>query len=236
MTERKPPVFVLLDLDDTILDFHQAEANAVSKTLAQLGIEPKESTVRRYSQINAGRWELLEQGLITREEVLTSRFEMLFGELGVEGSGTQAQKIYEGLLGQGHWFRPGAEELLEELYGKYPLYIVSNGNLSVQNGRIASAGIAGYFEEIFISQKIGFDQPRKEFFDACFARIPGFDRQRSIIVGDSLTSDIQGGINAGIKTCWYNPLGKAARDDIRPDSCITALHELPGLLSGIFRS
>ena len=129
MTEKKPPVFVLLDLDDTILDFHQAEANAVSKTLAQLGIEPKESTVRRYSQINAGRWELLEQGLITREEVLTSRFEMLFGELGVEGSGTQAQKIYEGLLGQGHWFMPGAEELLEELYGKYPLYIVSNGNM-----------------------------------------------------------------------------------------------------------
>ena len=120
MTERKPPVFVLLDLDDTILDFHQAEANAVSKTLAQLGIEPKESTIRRYSQINAGRWELLEQGLITREEVLTSRFEMLFGELGVEGSGTQTQIIYEGLLGQGHWFMPGAEELLEELYGKIP--------------------------------------------------------------------------------------------------------------------
>ena len=115
-------------------------------------------------------------------------------------------------------------------------YIVSNGNLSVQNGRIASAGIAGYFEEIFISQKIGFDKPRKEFFDACFARIPGFDRQRSIIVGDSLTSDIRGGINAGIKTCWYNPRGKAARADIRPDYCITALHELPGLLSRIFRS
>ena len=88
MTEKKQPVFVLLDLDDTILDFHKAEANAVSKTLLQLGIEPRESTVQRYSQINAGRWELLEQGLITREEVLTSRFEMLFAELGVERSGT----------------------------------------------------------------------------------------------------------------------------------------------------
>lgn len=236
MTEKKPPVFVLLDLDDTILDFHQAEANAVAKTLAQLGIEPKESTVRRYSEINAGRWELLEQGLITREEVLTSRFEMLFGELGVEGSGTQAQKIYEGLLSQGHWFMPGAEKLLGELYGKYPLYIVSNGNLSVQDGRIASAGIARYFEEIFISQRIGFDKPRKEFFDACFAKIPGFDRERAIIVGDSLTSDIRGGLNAGIKTCWYNPRGKAPRADVRPDYCITALDELPGLLEKLFGS
>lgn len=236
MTEKKPPVFVLLDLDDTILDFHQAEANAVSKTLKQLGIEPKESTVCRYSQINAGRWELLEQGRITREEVLTSRFEMLFGELGVEGSGVEAQKIYEGLLGQGHWFMPGAEELLEALYGKYALYIVSNGNISVQDSRIESSGIARYFEEIFISQRIGFDKPRKEFFDACFAKIPGFDRQRAIIVGDSLTSDIRGGVNAGIKTCWYNPRGKAAREDIRPDYCITALNELPELLIGIFNS
>ena len=236
MTEKKPPVFVLLDLDDTILDFHQAEANAVSKTLAQLGIKPEESIIRRYSQINAGRWELLERGLISREEVLTSRFEMLFGELGVEGSGTQAQKIYEELLGKGHWFMPGAEKLLEELYGKYPLYIVSNGNISVQDGRIASAGIARYFEEIFISQRIGFDKPRKEFFDACFAKIPGFDRERAIIVGDSLTSDIQGGINAGIKTCWYNPRGKAAREDIRPDYCITALNELPRLLEKLFGS
>ena len=129
---------------------------------------------------------------------------------------------------------PGAEELLEALYGKYPLYIVSNGNLSVQEGRIASSGIAKYFGEIFISQQIGFDKPRKEFFDACFARIPGFDRERSIIVGDSLTSDIRGGINAGIKTCWYNPRGKAAREDIRPDYSIAELNELPGLLSEIF--
>lgn len=236
MGEINQPVFVLLDLDDTILDFHQAEANAVSKTLAQLGIEPEESIIRRYSQINAGRWELLERGLITREEVLTSRFEMLFSELGVEHSGVEAQKIYEGLLGRGHWFMPGAEALLKELYGKYRLFVVSNGNLSVQDSRIASAGIAGYFEEIFISQRVGYDKPRKEFFDACFARIPGFDRERAIIVGDSLTSDIQGGINAGIKTCWYDPRGKTPREDIRPDYRITALDQLPALLEKQFDS
>ena len=236
MTKEQRPVFVLLDLDDTILDFHRAEAAALARTLEQMGVAPEESIIRRYSQINARCWELLELGLISREKVLIGRFEMLFSELELERSGIEAQKIYEELLGKGHWFMPGAEELLEALYGKYPLYIVSNGNLSVQEGRIASSGIAKYFGEIFISQQIGFDKPRKEFFDACFARIPGFDRERSIIVGDSLTSDIRGGINAGIKTCWYNPRGKAARADIRPDYCITALHELPGLLSRIFRS
>lgn len=234
MTERKQPVFVLLDLDDTILDFHKAEANAVSKTLLQLGIEPRESTVQRYSQINAGRWELLEQGLITREEVLTSRFEMLFSELELERSGIEAQKIYEELLGKGHWFMPGAEKLLETLYGRYELYIVSNGNLSVQDSRIASAGIGRYFNEIFISERIGFDKPRKEFFDACFARIPDFDPKRAVIVGDSLTSDIRGGINAGIKTCWFNPNGEQAREDIVPDYHISALEELPKLLKKIF--
>ncbi len=234
MTKEKHHVFVLLDLDDTILDFHKAEAAALAKTLEHLGIESEESTIRRYSQINAERWELLEQGVITREEVKISRFNMLFEELGVERSGYEAQHIYEKLLGIGHYFMPGAEELLKELYGKYDLYIVSNGNLSVQDSRIASAGIAKYFKEIFVSQKIGYDKPQKEFFDVCFARIPGFEKERAIIVGDSLTSDIRGGINAGIKTCWYNPNRKPEREDIVPDYRISALQELPKLLEEIF--
>lgn len=234
MTKEKRPVFVFLDLDDTILDFHKAEAAALARTLEQMGVEPKESTVRRYSQINARCWELLELGLMTRDQVKISRFEKLFKELGVERSGFDAQHIYEKLLGTGHYFMPGAEELLETLYGRYELYIVSNGNLSVQDSRIASAGISKYFNEIFISEKIGFDKPRKEFFDACFAQIPGFDPQRAIIVGDSLTSDIRGGINAGIKTCWFNPHGKPEREDIVPDYRISALEELPVLLEKIF--
>ena len=159
---------------------------------------------------------------------------MLFSELELERSGIEAQKIYEELLGKGHWFMPGAEKLLETLYGRYELYIVSNGNLSVQDSRIASAGIGRYFNEIFISERIGFDKPRKEFFDACFAQIPDFDPKRAVIVGDSLTSDIRGGINAGIKTCWFNPNGEQAREDIVPDYHISALEELPKLLKKIF--
>lgn len=224
---------IFLDVDDTILDFRKAEAAAIRRTLEGLGIDPAPETTALYSRINARQWELLEEGRLTRAQVLTRRFDLFFGELGVERSSFEAQKTYEHLLSQGHWFMPGAEALLETLFGCYDLYIVSNGTGTVQDGRIASACISRYFRDIFISERIGFDKPRREFFDACFERIPDFDRSRAIIVGDSLTSDICGGINAGIMTCWYNPRGKQRREDIVPDLEISDLMQLPPLLESI---
>ena len=225
---------VLLDLDDTLLDFHKAEAIALTKTLVGMGIEPKESTIKRYSQINARQWELLEEGKATREQVLTNRFEILFEELGIERSGYEARLSYEGHLAVGHYFMDGAQELLETLKGRYVLYIVSNGTAVVQDGRIKSAGISPYFKEIFISELIGFNKPDPEFFRLCFERMEGFEKERCIIVGDSLSSDIKGGINAGINTCWYNPRGKTPREDIKPDYEIKSLNELPKLLEKLF--
>ncbi len=228
------PAFVLLDVDNTILDFQTAEASAISKTLRDLGVEPTEAVIRRYSEINLSQWELLEEGLLTREQVLVRRFELLFAELGVRASGKRARDIYEDSLCIGHWFLPGAEELLRELYGRYRLYIVSNGTGKVQEERLKSAGIGKYFEEVFISEQIGANKPDRVFFDRCFARIPGFDRSRALVVGDSLTSDIRGGINAGVRTCWFNPAGKPGRPDIVPDFEIRALSELPTLLDRLF--
>ncbi len=232
--EKKKRASVLLDLDDTLLDFHKAEAVALTKTLLRLGVEPKPETLRRYSEINARHWELLEEGRISREQVLTGRFECLFAELGLVRSGEEARDIYEANLALGHYFIPGAPELLEALYGRYALYIVSNGTATVQEGRIASSGIARYFEAIFISEEIGFDKPSRAFFEHCFARMPDFDRERALIVGDSLTSDIRGGLNAGIKSCWFNPWGKAPRPDLKPDYEIGALEQLPALLERLF--
>lgn len=232
--DREKKISVLLDLDDTILDFKKAEKIAVSKTFRGIGIEPTDAVVERYSEINVGQWEKLELGIITREEVLSSRFDMLFEELGVDYSGYEAQLIYEKLLEIGHFFMPGAEEMLNTLHGKYDLYIVSNGTASVQFSRLASAGITHMFKGIFISEHMGTQKPSKEYFDKCFAAIPGFDRERAIVVGDSLTSDIRGGINAGVRTCWYNPRGKAPREDIVADYTITELGELPGLIEKIF--
>ena len=225
---------VLLDLDDTILDFHKAEAAALSKTLRELGLEPREEILRRYSAINRRQWELLEEGRQTREETLTRRFEILFAEYGIRASGAEARDRYEEHLAVGHFFMPGAEELLEALCGRYALYIVSNGTPKVQAGRIASAGIARYFEKIFVSEELGAVKPSAEFFARSVGRIPGFDRERALLVGDSLTSDIRGARSAGIRSCWFNPRGEAPRADIPADFEIRTLAELPPLLERLF--
>lgn len=223
---------IFLDLDDTLLDFHKAEAAALARALTQLGVDPAPAVIARYSAINAQQWRLLEEGKFTRDEILTRRFDILFRELGVEVSSALARQTYEGFLGQGHTFVPGAEELLKALARRYDLYLVSNGTAAVQAGRIASAGIAPYFKEIFISEAMGLHKPQREFFDACFAAIPGFCRQEALIIGDSLTSDIRGGNNAGIRTCWFNPQGKPRPADIHVDYEVSALSQIPPLLEG----
>ena len=224
---------LLLDLDDTILDFQKAEYIALGKTLEHFGIEPKEAVRSRYSQINREYWEKLERKELTRAQVVSGRFAQLFDELGVAGDAEECAVRYAQNLGIGHYFLPGAEDALKVLSQKYRLFMASNGNLSVQRGRLKSANISHYFEDIFISQEMGADKPSIEYFDRCFARIKDFDREKTMIVGDSLTSDILGGNNAGIATCWVNPQHKPCRKDIRVDHEIESIMQLPALLESL---
>ena len=224
---------VLFDLDDTLFDFHKAEKIALTKTLVHFGIDPTEETLALYSTINAAHWKRLELGEISREEVKVGRYRELFKTIGVECDPVKATAYYESMLAIGHYFMPGAPELLEELYGKYRLYIVSNGTAKVQEGRIGSSGIAKYMDGIFISQILGANKPDKQFFDICFAEIPDFSLSETVIIGDSLSSDIKGGINAGIITVWFNPKGIENDNDIKPDYTIKELSEVTGLLSQI---
>ena len=224
---------VLLDLDDTLFDFHKAEKIALTKTLVHFGIDPTEETLALYSTINAAHWKRLELGEISREEVKVGRYRELFETIGVECDPVKATAYYESMLAIGHYFMPGAPELLGELYRKYRLYIVSNGTAKVQEGRIGSSGITKYMDGIFISQILGANKPDKQFFDICFAEIPDFSLSETVIIGDSLSSDIKGGINAGITTVWFNPKGIENDSDIKPDYTINELSEVPGLLSQI---
>ena len=225
--------YVFIDLDDTIFDFHKAEAIALTKMLSHFEIVPSEEMKERYSIINKSQWELLEKKEKTREEVLVDRFKIFFSEIGRDIDSQHARKIYEDLLGTGHYFIDGAERLLSMLFGKYKLYLASNGTESVQTRRIASSGISKYFDEIFISQAVGFDKPAEEYFNACFKRINGFSKNEAIIIGDSISSDILGGINAGIRTCLYNPKGKENKTGIIPDYEVRSLDEIPELLERI---
>lgn len=225
--------FLFLDLDDTILDFHKAEYIALGKTLRSFGLEPTQEVLDRYSLINKAHWERLERKELTREQVLVGRFGVLFGEYGINVDPTQCARTYENNLSIGHYFLPGAYEAVESLSKKYKLYLASNGTAKVQAGRLESANISHFFREIFISQEIGANKPDIAYFNGCFAKIPDFDVTKAMIVGDSLTSDILGGKNAGMKTCWVNPNGKTAPENIQPDYEIKALSELEGLLETI---
>lgn len=222
--------YILLDLDDTILDFKWAENQAITGTLKAFDIEPTEEICWRYSQINLEYWHALERKEVTREQLKVGRFRQLLQELGREADPAAMGEQYLHRLGQGHRFLPGALETLQILAKKYRLFLVSNGNPPVQYGRLASAGITHYFEKLFISMEIGHNKPSVEFFDRCFSQISGFDRAKAIIVGDSLFSDIRGGINAGIATCWVNPGHRAIRENIVPDYQIENLPQLLPLL------
>ncbi len=224
---------VFLDLDDTILDFHAAERVALADTFREVGIDPSPKLLQRYGEINRACWRRLERRELTRTEVLHERFRILYGEIGSDADAERTQAIYEYRLSLEHPFMDGGEELLQALYGKYKLYLASNGTASVQDRRIKDTGIDRYFDGIFISQRIGYDKPSREFFDACFASFPEILPEESIIVGDSLTSDIQGGKSCKMMTCHFNPQGKENNTGITPDFEIRSLGELPELLRRI---
>lgn len=224
--------FLFLDLDDTILDFREAETVALSKTLTDFGISYTKDNLRTYSDINKAHWERLERKEITRAELQVSRFVTFLSAIGANVPGEAVARAYEENLSHGHYFLPGAKEALDALRGRYRMFLLSNGNAKVQDGRLSSAGILPYFENVFISERVGADKPSKEFFDRCTAQIPGYAPEKALMVGDSLTSDILGGKNAGIPTCWMNPARKTA-GNIHPDYEIGSLSELPGLLEGL---
>lgn len=224
---------ILFDLDDTILDFKMAERAALTKALNELGVHVDDYVVSQYSKYNISQWKRLELGEITREQVKVNRFKLLFDELKLAVSPERATALYEDKLCIGHYFMDGAPEILEELYTNYNLYLVSNGAKRVQDSRLESAGISKYFKDIFISEIVGCEKPNREFFDYCFSRIQDFEREETIIIGDSLSSDIKGGINAGIKTVWFNPCDENNDTDIKPDYIIKDLSDFKLLLNRI---
>lgn len=230
--KNRPSVF--LDLDNTILDFSKAEHFSLSGTLRDLGIEPSEELIELYSKINLLQWEKLERGEIDRQEILTRRFIPFFEAAGIEGDSCKAELLYEEYLCRSTFMVDGAKQLLETIYNDYDLYVASNGIGFVQERRLKGAGIKKYFKEVFISEDMGFNKPDKRFFFRCFERAPQISPQRCVIVGDSLTSDILGGKNAGIPTVWFNPRKAAGLEDIVPDYEISDLSALPELLHNIF--
>ncbi len=205
---------ILFDADGTLLDFHKSETEAVSEVMALHGIDPTEENVRLYSGINDSLWKMLERREIEKKVLLYRRFELLFEALGMTGDAKAMAKDYMFALSTKGYLIDGAENMCRSLFGKARMYIVTNGVEFIQRGRYAVCGIDEYFDDIFISDAVGIEKPAVEYFEYVAAHIDGFDKSRTLIVGDSLTSDMRGGVNFGIDTCWYDPAGKDAPSDM----------------------
>ena len=206
---------VLFDADGTLFDFPRSEAEAVRDTFETFGITPSDELVRDYSAINDSLWKMLERGEIEKSVLLYRRFELFCEKHGFICDAKEMAKSYVNNLSEKAYLIDGAEELCKSLHGKVRMYIVTNGFEFIQKKRYAKSGLGRYFSAAFISGVIGYEKPSREYFESVARSIPDFDISSALIVGDSLTSDIRGGINYGIDTCWYNPRGKAAPDDMK---------------------
>lgn len=198
---------LLFDTDNTILDFDKAEEQALKLAFEKNKLYYDDNVLMCYRRNNIRQWQLYESGAIKdKNEVLISRFENTFRELNLFVDCKPTADLYEDYLHDGCFVISNAEEVLQKLQAlNCKLYIVTNGVLSIQNSRMKGSGMDKYFVKRFVSEEIGFPKPSKAYFDYCFDNIPNFEKTKTLIIGDSLTSDIQGGINSGIDTCWYNP-------------------------------
>lgn len=220
----------LFDADNTLLDFTRAENEAICECLAARGIRHDKAAVKLYSAINDGHWKRLEKGLTTREALRVDRFRDFLAAVGYHGDPVAMADDYMATLSRQTFLLDGALELIQSLHGHIRLYIITNGITSVQKSRFGGCMLAPYFDRCFISDEMGCAKPEKVFFDRVAREIPDFDPADAIVIGDSLSSDILGGINAGLDTCWYNPKGKPAPKDMPITHTVTSLADIRSIL------
>lgn len=216
---------ILFDLDNTLMDFNKAEYNAFQEVMLHYGIVFTESVFKEYEIINANLWRELEQGLVTMDYVQKKRFAILFKHLNLLFDGEQANEYFHKMLQNQCELVPYAEEVCSVLSQQYQISIVTNGVYNTQINRIHNSVIDKFITNIFISELIGVEKPDIRFFECVIDKLQ-CDKDDVLIVGDSLSSDIQGGINAGIQTCWYNPSEKENKSSIIPNYMISDLREL----------
>ena len=217
---------LLWDVDGTLLDFIAAEKAAVQTLFREFGLgECTDEMVERYSRINKEYWERLERGELSKPEILVRRFADFFASEGLDASkAPEFNEQYQVRLGDTVVFCDDSYELLSSLRGRVKQYAVSNGTVVAQTRKLRRSGFDRRLDGVFLSEELGYEKPATEFFDQVFAAIGEPDRERVLIVGDSLTSDITGGNRAGIRTCWYNPKGEPNLTAAHADYEIRDLH------------
>lgn len=216
---------VLFDLDHTLLDSVASEQAAFEKTMLAVGVEPSASVFATYDRVNQALWRRVEAGLMSPNDVKVQRFEQLLGELSVDGDPVAMGAMFvQGLTDHGELFS-GARELLDALYGRVRMGMITNGIGSTQRGRIERLDLGHYFDTVSISGELGISKPDPQIFDRTLAAMQVADRTEVVMVGDSLPSDIAGASNAAIDSIWYNPAGESA-NGVVPTLTVETFDEL----------
>ena len=198
------------DLDNTLLDFSAAEHKAIRQLLSLHNLPITEEIISTYSAINQTWWERFEKGEIKKQEIFVGRFRDLIAHFGFEGDPTKMSEDYFEFLSQGSDMIDGADKVLKYVKEQgYTVCITTNGMSRTQYRRIDNCAIKQYFDYIFVSEDAGHQKPEKEYFEYAMANSPEKDKSKILVIGDSMSSDILGGINFGVDTCWLNPKGNA---------------------------
>lgn len=221
---------VFIDIDDTLLDFDKCGFRALSGACEKFGIPFDSYMFDEFGKINSEFWKRVEKCEITREELGRMRFVAFFEKLGINADGVLFNKAFYETLGETHDLVDGADKMLAYLSGQgYKLFITSNGFPFTQKNRIRLAGFSDYFADMFVSEEVGAPKPDKRFFDVAI-NAAGVPRDRIMIIGDSLSADMAGGIAAGIRTCWFDKNKSHDSRGLKVDHAITSLDEITAIL------
>ena len=222
---------LLADLDNTLLDFTASERSALGRLFGHFGIECGEDVFSDYASFNVGLWERLERGELTRKQLIDTRFVEFFRHENIDADGHAAKTLYERFLTEGAFKTDGADELFERCRGKIRIYIISNGTMAVQLPRLAASGFDRLSDGCFISEMVGYNKPDRRFFEYVRDNVPGFNKEETLVLGDSLTADIDGGARFGLDTCLFDRNGSYdGSGAVRPDMVIDRLTDIFGIL------
>lgn len=221
---------LLFDADGTLLDFERSEHEAIGETLAEFDLPDSEELRRTYSLANAEQWRLLEQGLTTKERLKVDRFRVFCERAGFVRPAADMARFYEARLATKNYLLDGALEICQRLADTHSLYIITNGIKNVQEGRFSNSPLKPLFKEIFISEAVGAEKPSIEYFRYVEAHVEDYSAEDVLVIGDSLSSDIAGGIAAGLDVCWFNPKGKPAPKEYSIQYTISKLSELEAIV------
>ena len=217
---------IMMDIDNTLLDFDAAERKALLETLQQFSLPCDEAAVSRYHKINSSLWGELNKGKIRRDKLVVERFDRFVKEVGAAAKATELNRAYTEHLATHADVIPGAEEALQELAEVATMIAISNGTESVERGRLKLSGFEKYFDDIFVSEAVGVSKPNPKIFQMAMRKLGIEHSDKVLVVGDSLSADIQGGVNAGLDTCWVNMKGLENESGLTPTYEVKALSEL----------